>query len=124
MPGGIRIHGISEVIRALDKVDTEISRDLKDELEKAGELVRKEATRRFQPRSPFSAQGFVTRVRPFSRGSLVSVEQNLRKTTGSHPAWGALQMTEALVPAREAKLPEVYDRLDHVVDRVIATHGF
>lgn len=112
------------MIRALKLVDEDIVRDVKDELYKAGDLVRQEARRRFEPFSPFSAQGFVTRVRPLSGGSLVSIEQNLRKTTAARPQWGALQMTEALIPAREVVMDDVMDELDDLVGKVLRQYGF
>lgn len=121
---GLRIHGLREVVRGLKLVDLELVRDIKDELEKAGELVRKEARRRFEPFDRFSAQGFVTRVRPTSLSSTVTIEQNLRKTTATHPQWGALQMTQALIPAREEVVDQVFDQLDDLVGRVLRTHGF
>lgn len=116
--------GLREVIRGLKKVDEDIYRDVKDELEKAGKLVRDEGRRLFTPFDSFSAQGFVVRVRPMSRGSLVSIEQNLKKTTGQRPAWGALQMTEALIPARSKVMPDVIAHLTGLVGRVIKQYGF
>jgi hypothetical protein len=121
---GIEVHGLREAIRGLKLVDEEIVRDLKDELVVVGELVRRDARRRFEPFDKFSAQGFVTRVRPSSVTSTVTIEQNLRKTTGTHPAWGALQMTEALIPAREFMMPVVMARLNGLVGRVLKNHGF
>lgn len=121
---GIEVHGLREVVRGLKQVDEEIVRDLKDELLAAGELVRLEARRRFSSYDKFSAQGFVTRVRPTSYTSTVTIEQNLRKTTGEHPAWGALQMTEALIPARTMVMPLVVHRLNGMVDRIVKQHGF
>ncbi len=113
-----------EAVRGLKQVDEEIVRDMKDELLAGGELVRLEARRRFSSYDKFSAQGFVTRVRPTSLTSTVTIEQNLRKTTGEHPAWGALQMTEGLIPARELMLPVVVRRLAGMVERVVKMHGF
>lgn len=124
MASGIEIHGLRETVRALKQVDEEIVRDLKDELLAAGELVRMDARRRFSSFDKFSAQGFVTRVRPFSLGSTISIEQNLRKTTGEHPTWGGLQMTEALLPAREMMVPVLAHRLDGMIGKLTAQHGF
>ncbi len=121
---GIEVYGLREAVRGLKQVDEEIVRDLKDEMMAAGELVRMEARRRFGSYSSFSSQGFVTRVRPTSLTSTVTIEQNLRKTSGEHPAWGALQMTEGLIPAREMMMPIVMHRLNGMVDRVVKMHGF
>jgi hypothetical protein len=121
---GIEVHGLRELMRGLNQVDEEIVRDMKDEMMNAGELVRKDAAQRFSEFDRFSAQGFKTRVRPYSLQSTITIEQNLRKTTGKHPEWGALQMTKALIPARVAQTDVVVQRLEKVVDRVLKTHGF
>lgn len=116
--------GLRDVLRGLKKVDEDIYRDIRDELENAGKLVKNEGRKLFTPYDSFSAQGFVVRVRPLSRGSLVSVEQNLKKTTGQRPAWGALQMTEALIPARSKVMPDVITHLTGLVAKVIRQYGF
>jgi len=69
-----------------------------------------------------TAEGFRTYVR--GQGSTVQVEQSLRKTTGLRPDWGALQMTEALLPARDEKLDEVADRIEDGVGGLLRKHGF
>jgi hypothetical protein len=68
-----------------------------------------------------TAEGFRTFVRA---GAIVHLEQSLRKTTGLHPEWGALQMTKGLLPAREEKLDEVADRVELFVGALLHKHGF
>jgi hypothetical protein len=68
-----------------------------------------------------SAAGFRTYVRA---GARVSVEQSKRKTTGAHPEYGALQMREGLIPARESKLAEVELLVEGRVGGLLHRNGF
>ena len=57
-------------------------------LRDVGDIVRHDAQTSFSSVNSRSAAGFKTRVR--QRG--IAVEQSIRKTTGDHPEYGALQM--------------------------------
>ena len=46
----------------------------------------------------------------------VFVEQSLRKTTGHHPEYGALQMRQALIPALVSKSDEVEREMKKAAD--------
>lgn len=115
----IHYEGLREVALALKEVDEHLLGELKGDLEKVGNVVCDEAQilwfqrlRKFD-RGPRSAQsitrtglGFQTRVRLGRGGSLVSLEQTQRKTTGRRPDYGALQVRDAMLPARARKLGE------------------
>ena len=83
-------------------------------LRKTGESVQAGAGERFAPYDPKSARGYRIRVR--QRG--IAVEQSLRKTTGKHPEFGALQMRRALVPSLKANEHQVEQDFEHALDLV------
>ena len=95
-------------------------------LRSGGQIVQEEARKQFIRKVSGrgvqrTAEGFRTYVRV---GGAVSVEQSLRKTTGLRPDWGALQMTEALLPARDEKLDEVAERIEDGIGGLLHKHGF
>ena len=94
----LRVHGYKEFMRATAQADKETKKLVRNTLRQVGDIVRQEATHRFSHVDAHSAGGYRTRVR--QRG--IAVEQSLRRTTGLHPEWGAIQMRLALVPAVEA----------------------
>lgn len=115
--------GLRELIKALKLIDLNVVGELKEALAEVGEEVRKEAQQLFEPYDRYSAQGFETRVRPGGE-ALVVVGQKLKKTTGTNPSWGALQMTEALLPARQLKYAEAAVILEQKVGGLLLRHGF
>ena len=96
--------GLRELITAADEVGGETKVMVREGLRKAGEPVRRRARDLFTPLSQETPNHFAVTVR---RAGRVDVEQRLRKVTGEHPEWGALQMREALIPAADQKLNEV-----------------
>lgn len=99
---------------------------MREGLRAGGQIVQEEARRKFvrsviSPNTRRTAEGFRTYVRA---GSTVTVEQSLRKTTGLHPEWGALQMQNALLPAREETLDRVGEKIEDGVGGLLRTHGF
>ena len=110
------VRNLREFIRATDHAGPATKKMVRDELKAAGEIVREDAFRRFRDRSPRTARGFRVAVR--QRG--VDVEQRLGKTTGLHPEWGAVQMKDALIPARDAKEPEIILRVEEGMENICA----
>jgi hypothetical protein len=100
--------GYREFMRATAKAEKESKSTIHNHLREAADIVREDAFRRFLRYSPKSAAGF--RIR--SRVGGVFIEQKLRKTTGEHPEYGALQLRVALEPALDAKTGEVERRMD------------
>src|SRR4029077_5411838 len=91
----LRVEGYRQLMQALAKSDKATRKAVRDELRHAGDQVKTGASLRFARTDARSAAGYRTRVR--QRG--VAVEQSLRKTTGKHPEFGALQMRRALIPS-------------------------
>jgi hypothetical protein len=108
------IFGPRGMLRACDRAGKESKREGRNAFKEAGDIVRVEATHRFQPIDARSAAGYRTRVR--QRG--VAVEQSLRRTTGEHPEFGSLQMRRALIPALDARSDRVERELEHAIDKV------
>jgi hypothetical protein len=111
-------------MQALARSDKASRRAVRDELRQAGEAVRIGASFRFASTDRRTAAGYRIRVR--QRG--VAVEQSLRKTTGKHPEYGALQMRRALLPSLYANedrtVREMEEALDRICDRFNAGGGF
>jgi hypothetical protein len=126
MPQGatLQVHGYQQLMQALAKADKATRKTVRDELRQAAEHVRVEAGLRFATTDAKSARSYRTRVR--QRG--VAVEQSIRRTTGRHPEFGALQMRRALVPAltanEERTIREMEQALDRVCDRFNAGGTF
>ena len=112
--GEVRVRGYKEFLRACDHAGKDTKKFVRGAYREVGELVRVEATQLFDPYDTRSAAGYRVRVR--QRG--VAVEQSLRKTTGKRPDYGALQMTEALLPARQRKEHQVEAAFDTAIDKV------
>lgn len=93
-----------------------------------GEVAKRDAETRFTDWSPenaathaATAAGFRVRVRA---GGRVEIEQSLPRTTGMHPEYGALMMTKALLPARDATHAAAVDILEAHVVRPLHEAGF
>jgi hypothetical protein len=110
--GTPEVKGAAERLR-LRWPPTRKRRYVRATLRKAGESVRS-AQWRFDRYDARSARGYRIRVR--QRG--IAVEQSLRKTTGKHPEFGALQMKRALVPSLEANEHQVEQDFEHALDLV------
>lgn len=117
----VEYRDLDSLIRSLHELEPSTERAVKDELRLVGGMVSDDATERFRKYDDATAAGFRVRVRV---GGLVQVEQSKRKTTGTRPDFGALQMTKALLPAREAKLEQAAVGLEKRVLRVMHQHGF
>jgi len=110
----VRVLGYREFLRATDRAGRSVKREVRNAYKPVGEIVRADAAEKFSGFSEKSAAGFKVSVRQ----SGVSVRQSLRKTTGTNPGWGALQMTRALLPARAEKREEVEREFEKAIDRV------
>ena len=101
-------------MRACAHAEPDTKRYVREAFRKVGDSVKLDAVQRFAPIDARSAAGYRTRVR--QRG--VIVEQSLRKTTGKHPEYGALQMKRALLPAQAQQEPETIRRIEEAIDKV------
>lgn len=110
----VRVHGLVELNRAIKKADRETQDKLKEPFRRIGEIVRAEAQERFSTIDSRSASTF--KVKTLVKG--VRVEQSRRKTTGLRGDFGALQMRRALLPALDAKQPEVIRELEGGLEEI------
>lgn len=113
----VRVHGIREFVRAASKATKESKTFVRAALRESAMPVRDEAARRISPIDARTAAGYRVAVR--QRG--VAVEQRLRKTTGTRPDYGALQMRRALLPALRREAANTERRVERALD-VIADH--
>jgi len=111
----VRVKGWKELVKASRQVPPNTRRELRKAFREVGELVRSDAAARFRPIDARSAAGYKISVR--QRG--VAVQQSLRKTTGKHPDYGALQMRRALLPALDSHEAETVQRMEAALDEVI-----
>ena len=119
MASQVRMKGYREFMRATAKAQKDSKKIIHGKLREAADVVREDASRRFDSYDPKTAAGF--RIR--SRVGGVFIEQRLRKTTGMHPEYGALQMAVALEPALEAKSGEVTRNVEEALSELVAIFG-
>ncbi len=118
MTGSVKVKGLREFQRACNKGGKEAKQGLNRRLVAAGQGVAEEARSRISRYSAKSAAG----IRPRARVGTVVVEQRLRRTTGLRPEFGRLQMRRGLVPALEAKRPELERQLERMLADLV--NGF
>jgi hypothetical protein len=116
----IRVEGLAELQRDFRRIAKDLAKEVREELRKAAEPVRREAQALFSPVSADSAAAYKVRVR--QRG--VAVEQSKRRVTGLRPDYGRLQMGRALIPALERKADGVVDDLGEMLDKLADRNGF
>ncbi len=104
-------------MRATARTQPAARREVRAALREAADPVRQDATRRFSVIDERSAAAYRVVVR--QRG--VAVESRLRKTTGKHPEYGALQMRKALLPALDDNERQIEHRVEHAIDRIADT---
>lgn len=95
----LAVQGLRSFLQATDRAGRATKRLTREGLAEAAEPVRLEAQRLFNPYSTYSAKAYYISIR---RAGWVYLQSRLRKTTGKHPEWGALQMSEAFVPAADS----------------------
>lgn len=110
----VRVKGLKELNRAINRADKESKKLMKDRFKQVGEIVASDGRSRFSRIDSGSAAGFKTKA--LTKG--VKVEQSRRKVTGKRGDYGALQMRTALVPALQAKRDDVIDELNRALDDV------
>lgn len=113
MAQALKLRGYREFLRACDRAEKGTKKEVRTAFREVGQVVQQEWQGRFRPIDERSAAGLRVRVR--QRG--VAVEQSLRKTTGTRPDYGALQVRVG-VQALEAKEDEVEHQMERALDRV------
>ncbi len=110
----VRVTGYKEFLKACKDAPRDVRKEVRTAFRHVGDAVRADAARRFSPVDQRTAAGY----RVFVRQRGVGVEQSLRKTTGKHPEFGALQMRRALIPAAKAEQSGTERALEEALGRV------
>ncbi len=118
--GALRVTGYREFMRAMKEATPDERRQVRMAFREVGEQVRVKAAELFQKYSSVSAAGYKVRIR--QRG--IAVEQSLRKTTGTRPDYGALQMRQALLPARTDTYENTLAEFEKALDTVVRHFDF
>lgn len=111
----IQVKGLREFLRATDAAGKETKKMVRDRLRKVAEPVLKDARVKLSAYDARSASRLGISVR---RTGMVAVEQRLRRTTGAHPQFGALQMAEALMPALDENTDDVVQEFEKALDDI------
>lgn len=112
----IRVKGYREFLRACDRSGKATKKEVRAVFRDVGEGVRRDASSRIQRYDVRTAAGYKVRVR--QRG--VAVEQSIRRTTGAHKQYGALQMRRALLPALKDNERFADRQMEQAIDKVAA----
>jgi hypothetical protein len=120
MAGGtIRVRGHRELVRALNMVEGNIAKTLRDELKRAAKPV-VDASKRKLSRYQGASLGTIG---PRASVSGVFVTQRARKVTGERPDFGRLQQV-ALEEALEEHEEETVRGVEQAFDRLVRSVGF
>jgi hypothetical protein len=114
------VRGYREADRAFRAVGSEISGEFRDEMKSAAEPIAADARAKLSRYIGASVQT----IRPIALARGVVIRQTARKITGKRPDFGALQMTRALIPARDENEDAVIRGLENALDRLTREEGF
>lgn len=106
---------MSGMVKAADAAGKETKKQVRDRLRKVAEPVRADAASKLARYDARSAARLGVSVR---RVGTVAVEQRLRRTTGAHPQFGALQMAEALMPALDENADMIEREFERALDDI------
>ena len=116
----VRVRGLRETQRALQKVNKEAAKTVRDALKEATEPVASDARSRLSRYAGAS----VGTIGPRATNRGVFVTQRARKKTGKRGDFGVLQMQEVLVPALEEHEGEIVERVDDALERLARSARF
>lgn len=105
-------------MKALARIDKDAQGTVRDALREAAWPVAADTKSRLAEYRDVGPVGISVRQRG------VSVEQRKGKTTGKRPDFGALQMTEAFIPALNDNVEETYRGVEIAFDVLVASAGF
>ncbi len=115
--GTIRVTGLREFQSKLKKADSSLSKDVKAELKKLGDIVTDDAQTRGSRYQGIGA------YKPIVQQKAVLVRQSANKVTGLRGDFGALQMRNVLEPALAANEDEVESGFERMLDMLISRSG-
>lgn len=116
----VHVKGYREVVRALNRVDSETKKTLLKGMKDAAEPI---ATDARQKLSRFAGLSTST-IAPRAVTNGVYVTQRAKKRTGQRPDFGSLQMQVGLIPALEDNADDIEDRVDAALGALIRREGF
>lgn len=116
----VRVEGLRELNRALNKVNKDAAKTVRDELKTAAEPIAATARSRL---SRFQGASTST-IGPPSVTAGVFVTQRKRKVTGKRGDFGALQMRDVLLPALEEHADDAVKAVEQAIDRLGRSAGF
>jgi hypothetical protein len=117
MAQSVRVEGLKEFLRAADMAGKETKKLVRNRLREVAKPVLEQSRRELSRYDTRSASRLGISIR---KVGTVSVEQRLRRTTGAHPQFGALQQHSILEPvlaSNEDKIEKWFDEaMDDIVD--------
>jgi hypothetical protein len=119
MSGAVRIRGLRESLRALERVNKGVGKQVKDELKKAAEPVARTA----QSKISRYAGAKTSTIGPRASVRGVFVTQRARKVTGLRGDFGTLQMRLLEESLKEHENEIVHD-VERAFDRLTRSEGF
>jgi hypothetical protein len=120
MPATVKVTGLKELDRAWKNVDKNLQKQLRGELKTLAEPVAATSRSLGSRFGAKTAGGYVAGART---GGAV-VRQRMRKTTGHHPEFGALQMATVLIPALDQHEDQIVNGVERLFDRIANREGF
>lgn len=112
MANALKVEGLKEFNRDVAKAERETKKVVRDRLKEVGDFVRVDAAGKLSQYDAYSASKLRVRVRQAG----IFVEQSLRRTTGTRPDFGALQVTKALLPALAENEGELNEKMEKAAD--------
>lgn len=116
----IKVEGLAETVRALQKIDRDAKKELYRGFRNAAKPIATDIKALLERYNEISLKT----IRPHARISGVTIEQNKLKVTGERPDFGALQMRKGFIPAATAGIPLIEADVRKAIDELIAREGF
>lgn len=115
MAGAVRLHGLRELQRSLQRVNRAAAKTVRDALKESVEPA-VASTKAKEGRWAGASVGTIG-ARATNRS--VFVTQRARKVTGRRPDFGSLQMREALIPSVWENVNEITRGVERAFDRLL-----
>lgn len=116
----VRVTGLRETLSALNKINREAAKTVRNELKTAAEPVAATAREKLSRYPGASVKTIGPRA--VTRG--VYVTQRARKVTGLRGDFGALQMRRVLIPALAEHEDSIVKEVDDALSRLARSAGF
>jgi hypothetical protein len=111
----LRVNGVKEFIADAEKAEKETKKLVRGRLRDVAKPVLRESRRKLAAYDARSASRLGISLR---KAGTVSVEQRMRRTTGAHPQFGALQQHQVLEPTLDEQEDNINREFTKAVDDV------